>query len=245
MSGNFEIVDLEERTLSQIGSGLLLLLDSTVFARKQAEDPWEFSVEWPELQRLGWTCNHSRWLIHKGMVRHAHEITSLKDEGRRFVPCTSLNLSEKTCFILTEDGCRLARQIGKSPRAVVKETNVKPPPVHDSSVEKTNGNGSAQLLLPKWDRDRRQLRIGANVVKEFKVPAINQEIVLAVFEEEHWPPKIDDPLPHKSDIDPQRRLHDTINSLNRRQRIRLLHFGADGLGRGIRWDFVEKNRAAG
>jgi len=37
-SGNIEIVDLEEQALSQIGSGLSLLLDSTVFARKQAED---------------------------------------------------------------------------------------------------------------------------------------------------------------------------------------------------------------
>ena len=72
------------------------------------------------------------------------------------------------------------------------------------------------------------------------MPAMNQEIVLAVFEEEGWPPRIDDPLPWKSDIDPQRRLHDTINSLNRRQRQRLVHFSADGLAQGIRWELVEK-----
>jgi hypothetical protein len=192
-SDGCEIVDLQEAMISRVGSGLKLLLDSFAYARKLAEDPWEFSVEWPELQRLGFTCNDSRWLIHKGIVRHGHEITA----------------------------------------------------VGDTNCDGSNGNGSAALLTPKWDRDRRQLRLGASIIKEFKVPAVNQEIVLAVFEEEHWPPKIDDPLPRKPDIDPQRRLHDTINSLNRRQRHRLLHFGADGLGRGIRWDMVEKLHSKG
>ncbi len=74
------------------------------------------------------------------------------------------------------------------------------------------------------------------------MPAMNQEIVLAVFEEERWPPRIDDPLRWKSDIDPQRRLHDTINSLNRRQRHRLVHFSADGLAQGIRWELVDGGR---
>ena len=52
--------------------------------------------------------------------------------------------------------------------------------------------------------------------------------------------KIDDPLPRNPQIDPQRRLHDTINSLNRNQRHQLLHFGADGLGRGVRWELITK-----
>ena len=99
--------------------------------------------------------------------------------------------------------------------------------------------GTVEVRRPKWDRDRRQLRLGTHIVKEFKVPATNQEIVLAVFEEEFWPPRIDDPLPRKSDIDPQRRLHDTINSLNRRQRHRLLHFSADGLGQSVRWELAD------
>jgi hypothetical protein len=56
---------------------------------------------------------------------------------------------------------------------------------------------------------------------------------------EDWPAKIDDPLPRSPEIDPQRRLHDTINSLNRNQPRRLVHFGADGLGRGVRWRLGE------
>ncbi|MFZ1936778.1 MAG: hypothetical protein WCB27_08125 [Thermoguttaceae bacterium] len=65
------------------------------------------------------------------------------------------------------------------------------------------------------------------------------DVQLAVFEEERWPPRIDDPLPWKSDIDPQRRLHDTINSLNRHQRQQLVHFSADGLAQGIRWELID------
>jgi hypothetical protein len=60
-------------------------------------------------------------------------------------------------------------------------------------------------------------------------------MILEVFQEEHWPPRIDDPLPPKPGIEPQRRLHDTINSLNRNQRHRLIRFFADGLGKGVRW----------
>ena len=71
------------------------------------------------------------------------------------------------------------------------------------------------------------------------MPAANQEIILAVFQEEDWPAKIDDPLPRSPEIDPQRRLHDTINSLNRNQRQRLVRSGADGLGRGVRWRLDE------
>jgi hypothetical protein len=33
------------------------------------------------------------------------------------------------------------------------------------------------------------------VVKEFKLPAPNQETILTAFQEEGWPPRIDDPLP--------------------------------------------------
>jgi hypothetical protein len=239
------IVDSQEKLISQIGSGLFLLLDSFAYARTLADDPWEFSVEWHELQRHGMTCNDGRWLIHKGFVQHAYEITSMKDKSRRFVPCASMNLSGKTCFILTEEGYQFAREIAElRPHTGINESvdnllRSARGPVVDSP----KSNGSVALLTPNWDRDRRQLRLGATIVKEFKVPASNQEIVLAVFEEEHWPPKIDDPLPRKSDIDPQRRLHDTINSLNRRQQHRLLHFGADGLGRGIRWDYIKKHHS--
>lgn len=237
----FRIVEgpsIDEAMLLHVQPGLQLLWDSCVCARQASAEPWEFSVEWPELRRLGLTCNDVRWLIRQGLVQHAYEVTEAEDNCRKFVPCTSLNLSRRTCLVMTEEGRQVSRpfieergvihpaRISRAGEAVV---NVKP--AHDCGI--------AGLILPRWDRDRRQLRLGSKIIKEFKVPAPNQEIILDVFEEENWPVKIDDPLPHKTGVVPQRRLHDTINSLNRRQRHRLLHFAADGLGLGVRWNFFK------
>jgi hypothetical protein len=89
---------------------------------------------------------------------------------------------------------------------------------------------------PKWDEQRRQLRVGRVLVKEFKLPSPNQETVLMAFEEEGWPPRIDDPLPPVAQLDPRRRLHDTIKALNRKQKRDLIRFRGDGSGEGIRWE---------
>jgi hypothetical protein len=99
--------------------------------------------------------------------------------------------------------------------------------------------------VPKWDRDRQELRLGDVVVKQFKVPAVNQERILAAFEEEGWPVRIDDPLPPATDQDPKARLHDTIVSLNRNQKHPLIRFYGDGTGQGVRWGaVVGPNQAA-
>ena len=60
------------------------------------------------------------------------------------------------------------------------------------------------------------------------------------FEEESWPPRIDDPLPPHPDLMPKRRLHDTIKSLNRNQKNHVIRFMGDGTGEGIRWGLVHE-----
>jgi hypothetical protein len=70
------------------------------------------------------------------------------------------------------------------------------------------------------------------------VPAENQERILAAFEEEGWPVHIHDPLPPHSDQDSKRRLHNTINSLNRHQKQPLIRFSGNGSGQGIRWEWI-------
>ena len=61
------------------------------------------------------------------------------------------------------------------------------------------------------------------------------------FEEEEWPPRVDDPLPPQRDLEPKRRLHDTLRSLNRHQQNTLIRFKGDGTGEGIRWTLVCDN----
>ena len=93
-------------------------------------------------------------------------------------------------------------------------------------------------LRPFWDSERRELKLGEWLIKCFRVPANNQTTILAAFEEDRWPPRIDDPIPPRYDQDPKRRLHDTINSLNRNQQHPLLRFLGDGSGHGILWELV-------
>jgi hypothetical protein len=94
-----------------------------------------------------------------------------------------------------------------------------------------------EATKPEWDQVRQELRVSGMLVKQFKVPAANQEAILATFHEEDWPPRIDDPLVPRGDQDPKRRLHDTINSLNRNQKRPILHFFGDGTGQGVRWEY--------
>ena len=86
-----------------------------------------------------------------------------------------------------------------------------------------------------------ELRIGAVTVKRFKWMAPNQETVLAAFEEEGWPHRIDDPLPPHPDQDSKRRLSDTIKCLNHKQKNELIRFHGDGTGEGVTWELVEQD----
>jgi hypothetical protein len=93
--------------------------------------------------------------------------------------------------------------------------------------------------IPRWDPKARILTLGSNVVKQYRVPSRNQEAVLAAFQEEGWPHRIDDPLPPRKDLHPKYRLHFTIQSLNQSQRERLIRFFGDGTGEGICWEASE------
>src|SRR5262249_26296993 len=77
------------------------------------------------------------------------------------------------------------------------------------------------------------------VVKRYRVPARNQELILSAFEEEGWPEHIDDPLPVRYDIDPRMRLHDAIHRLNGRQINRLVRFKGNGTGTGVFWELCQ------
>jgi hypothetical protein len=107
------------------------------------------------------------------------------------------------------------------------------------------GDGSS-LILPKqptalttrpiWDRHVRELYLGEELVKRFRVPANNQQTVLDVFQEEGWPPVIDDPLPPCVEECPTRRLQATIRSLNRNRISETLRFFGNGSGEAIGWE---------
>ena len=89
---------------------------------------------------------------------------------------------------------------------------------------------------PIWDPDLRELRVGELVIKRFRQPARNQTTVLASFQELLWPRRIDDPLTGNSEVEPKRRLRDTVFALNRNHVTdNVLVFEADGTGTGVIW----------
>jgi hypothetical protein len=227
----------------RVEQALNLLLESYDYARDIGCPLWEFAVEVNAFRKFDLTPSDWRWLCLKGLIDHGRERTIRDEPVRSFRQGGVLRLTRRSCFILTEAGERFTRQIvAERQQRSATAPEQAATPAHEGP---TGGLADFAQIVPVWDRDRQQLRVGRFIVKEFKLPAPNQETILAAFQEENWPPRIDDPLAPHADIDPKRRLHDTITSLNRNQKNPLLRFLGDGSGQGIRWEGVPQSNETG
>lgn len=202
---------------------LRLLSEAWLAALSEEQDVWQFAVEIEQLRSLGLSHTDLRRLLCWGYLEHAQERISCDDDQRIFQPLHTLILPKQTCFVLTEKGWAATL---------------------DHDAEK-NGEEIAGPEFPAgsphWDVDSRQLWWHDYLIKAFHRPAANQELILAALEEEGWPTRIDDPLPHVPNIDPKVRLHDTIKALNRHHVKRIIRFGGDGHGQGIQWIFLARS----
>ncbi len=202
---------------------------------------WDFAVEIDELQGAGLLRADLRWLVCKGFVEHAREIAPA-DDTRAFRRGSRLWIAKGSCFVLTAAGVEFVTSMLECAERDRRRRRLHRREQGDGQVEERD---SCLILgpVPAWDRDRQELCLGGVVVKQFKVPAANQERVLAAFEEEGWPVRIDDPLPPIGDQDPKARLHDTIVALNRNQKHSLIRFYGDGSGQGVRWGRVVSSQS--
>ncbi len=218
----------------KIQSAIQALLEASDYACQTTGDPWEFAVEIRQLRGLGLTSNDLRYLVRKSLVEHAREMTIVGQDGRKFQQTGDLTFTKRTCFVLTSTGVAAAREAletksGSNGSALAASTALDAP------------TPTPGVVAPTWDPEKRELRIDGRVVKRFKWHAENQERVLAAFDEEGWPFRIDDPLPPHPEQDSKRRLSDTIKCLNRKQTSELLRFRGDGTGEGVVWEFVGRN----
>jgi hypothetical protein len=184
----------------------------------------EFAVEAKELRSVGLTSTELRWLVAKGYADH---LGGARRAGRACCSgrgSRSLTVAEDGCLVVTTAGLRFVTECVEGPG--------EGPVTAGPSARLVEGPAR---YVPRWDGAVRQLLWDGRLVKRFRVPAANQEVVLAALEEQGWPGRIDDPLPPSHDIDPRVRLHDTIKALNRNQVKRLLGFQGDGTGRGVIW----------
>ncbi len=207
---------------------MALLLDAHRYSEKTNSDQWEFAVEIQQIHELGFTKNDLRFLVREHLVEHASEVTIVGHDGRQFQSTGDLTFTDRTCMVLTASGVLAA--IESSER---QSDNDGTRPFIVRPADETNGT-----VVPAWDPDRRVFSINGTTVKHFKWSAANQEAILAAFEEEGWPSRIDDPLPPQPEQDAKRRLSDTIKCLNRKQTNSLVHFRGDGTGEGVVWEFV-------
>jgi hypothetical protein len=234
------VIQVVPEFTAEIERALRLLLQSVECATDIGANIWQFAIESPTIYRSGVTVNQCRWLVTKGLLQHAVETTTELSDQRSFQHAPNLAFPTGTCFVLTEDGISLARRMVRHQRRSER--------MHRRVLQEPQNGGLgkqfADSLTPLWDPDRQQLRVGATLVKQFKVPACNQELVLTVFQEESWRPRIDDPLPPRPGQDPNQRLRDTVKSLNGNQKERLLRFYVDREKPGVRWKFVVRLQAA-
>jgi hypothetical protein len=201
------------------------LLQAYDYSRELQRSAWDFAVEIHILRDAGLSNSDLRWLVCQGYIEHASESKPTAEGSRVFDRTGTLTFAKGTCFVLRQSGVAAAR---RGPDSAAQAHNALEPEI---ALENTP-------QVPEWDKERQELRVVGLVVKQFKVPAPNQELILAAFQEEGWPPRIDDPLPPQPNQDTKRRLHDTIATLNRHQKHRLILFSGDGSGEGVRWELL-------
>jgi hypothetical protein len=227
----------------RIRAALVQLFEAYRYAQDVHRDVWDFAIEIARLSALGLTPSDLRWLVCKGYVEHAREVTQPGEDGRAFRPGGNLTFCRRSCFVLTERG--LGYVAGGGLRAFSrdpKDGSGNFPSARAGDIGPNGQNDGRSVLgnhKPVWDGEHKELRVAQWIVKRFRWRAPNQELLLAVFEEEGWPHRIDDPLPRVPEQDPRRRLHDTIKCLNRNQENRLIRFHGDGSGEGVLWELLE------
>ena len=207
-------------------NGLRELLRAYQLAKNAERDKWDFALELKVLRRFGLSESDFRWLVCRGIVEHAREMTQKQDLRRKFQSTNVLKFKKQTCFVLTESAAQAF--LGNGAASL-------------TTTLKLGADKKAVEIIPSWDSGRHELRVAEFLVKRFRWPAKNQETVLAAFEEERWPVAgVDDPLPPHRDAHPKQRLRDTIKCLNRYQQYPYIHFRSDGTGERILWEFTPK-----
>jgi hypothetical protein len=200
---------------------LAYLQEAFLTASELGKAPAAFACQLEALANMGVTETTLRWLVTQGFAQHLVETTKRQQAHRSFREAANLRLSPRSCFLLTKGGAGLADTMAGSGRF-----RLDPPHYGETG------------RLPHYDPKRRTLFLDGQIVKQFRVPAANQELILLSLEEENWPAHLHDPLPPRPNQNAKQRLHDTIKRLNQNHSYQAIHFQGDGTGRGVRWRLI-------
>ncbi|MEM7785375.1 MAG: hypothetical protein AAF939_03815 [Planctomycetota bacterium] len=223
---------------------LILLRDAHHYAMRTGKDVWQFATELEELQSQGLTTTDLRWLISTGIVLHGIELSTFRDPYRKFEKCDNLFFSTRSCFVLSEKGLISLETTSQFQQKNPEDSfNGELRSEIDNKAERKLSDGQSsdskpdggESIVPEWDHEKRVLMFQGEVVKRFKWPAVNQELVVNAFHEQGWPEMIHDPIPPIGDVKPKNRLHDTIKCLNRNRVSKSIKFHGNGDGTGVLW----------
>ncbi len=208
----------------EVQTALNLLHSSNSYAEDVGQDVWQFAIEIVQLRQIGLTDSAMRWMLCRGDMLHADEVTKIGDSRRSYRSLGIFTLTPTTCFVAKQTN-------GLGERISACGHNATDSHCSFASAE-------SQKLAPFWDEMRHELLLGELVVKRFKHKSRNQEAILATFQEDGWPYKVYDPLSPILDCDPKRRLNDTIKGLNHHQENSLIRFRGDGTGEAVIWELT-------
>ncbi len=168
------------------------------------------------------------------------------ESGQRFLTCPAYEALLHDVFHSSAEAIRL--WLSPSESLTVGEVAENTPPIvlpSTDTILQPSPDAAAKPNTTEWARPAwtsigqlGELRVGGFLVKRYKQPAENQICVIQTFEEDKWLRCIDDPLTGKDDMDPKRRLRDTVEALNDYHKTPgLIRFEADGTGEGILWRY--------
>ena len=91
----------------RVKAALATMLDALDYVRDLDAPVWDFAVDLVSLRRLDVTNSDLRWLVARGFVDHAIEVTMATDAERSFRQPSRPLFCRKTCFVLTPAGAAL------------------------------------------------------------------------------------------------------------------------------------------
>jgi len=213
-----------------------LLLCADLYCQQSDCDQWQFSVLQGELERTGLDIANLQWLTASGFLQHRREVTRRGAPTRDFQQECELAIGASSAFVLTSAGRDWLRSWEPRPSAA----GAAPLPLATQREERTPGSrvegpaDDSQRPAPEWNKQHRELWLGGQLVKRYRVPAASQECILDSFQEESRPDVIFDHL-DPTPSDPARRLQGVIRGLNRAQLAPLIEFFGTGRGDVIAW----------
>jgi hypothetical protein len=204
--------------------GYIVLLVERGEAEDRGLDPSACPVPLSCLRKVGVEDPVLLWMMYQGHVEHFQPVAGPDNERESWIPTVSLIVLPTSAFTLTKAGAVVVERFLADLLA----------PEHEVRAA-ARGELWLGRLVPCYDPQDRIFSWGPHVLKHFRQPAVNQELVLCAAEELAWPEWFDDPLPRVPGCNPKVRLHDTTKDLNRRQTPYLVHFRGDGSGTRVGW----------